>query len=639
MSAVAVAVVALIGALWLVKDLMDRANGRELRGHYDALQSSLTQEGRRAASMSAMIATLPTVQTAMAQSDRQTLADLLVPSFPAWKRDYGVEQLQFHKAPAISFLRVHQPEKFGDDLSGFRKTVLEANASNKVVVGLEGGVAGLGVRGVIPVQKNGVAAGTVEVGLTFGKGFFENFKKDRGVDVVFHLPSDAGFKVFAGTLVSGGSHFADPDYRAAMAGDIQVRRSEDDGASVASLLGPVLDYSGKIIGAVEIVIDTTEYQSLLRQTRMAAIAISAVGLIILVGGGVFFADRISRPILALTRSMTEIAGGRLENEVPAQRRNDEIGQMAQAVEVFKTNAIEMNALRLEQSESKDKAELARKQAMTTLAARFQTTVMGVVDVVTEAATRMRGSARSMSSSAEETRRTAMVVATASATASQTVETVAAAAVELSASITEISQRVNRSSVVIDQASQGGRATTDAIRDLAATAEKIGGVVQLIEQIADQTNLLALNATIEAARAGEAGRGFAVVANEVKNLANQTKSATSSITEQVSTLQSETAAAVAAIHAIAKLIEEVESISASIAAAVEEQSAATQEIARNVQQAAGGASEVSQNIVKVTDGAQATVVSAEEVLASADSLGEQSDRLRQEVDGFLANVRS
>jgi methyl-accepting chemotaxis protein len=155
---------------------------------------------------------MPQVQEAMAHADRQTLMSFFGPGFTSIKSSYGVEQLQFHTPPATSFLRVHQPEKFGDDLSSFRKTVVEANAKNSTIVGLEGGVAGLGIRGVVPVNLPDRHLGTVEFGLSFGQPFFEQFKKARGVDIAFYLATkEGGFGTFGGTL-GGASYFSTDEF-------------------------------------------------------------------------------------------------------------------------------------------------------------------------------------------------------------------------------------------------------------------------------------------------------------------------------------------------------------------------------------------------------------------------------------------
>jgi len=199
--------------------------------------------------------------------------------------------------------------------------------------------------------------------------------------------------------------------------------------------------------------------------------------------------------------------------------------------------------------------------------------------------------------------------------------------------------VTQASTVSKKAADEGERTNATVSGLAASAQKIGEVVALINDIASQTNLLALNATIEAARAGEAGKGFAVVASEVKSLANQTAKATDDIRAQVAAIQAETRSAVDAIQGISKTILEVNEISSSIAAAVEEQTAATQEITRNVHEAASGTQDVSKNISGVSAAVDKAGQAATEVLADADELAKQSDSLRREVDNFLATVRA
>jgi methyl-accepting chemotaxis protein len=149
----------------------------------------------------------------------------------------------------------------------------------------------------------------------------------------------------------------------------------------------------------------------------------------------------------------------------------------------------------------------------------------------------------------------------------------------------------------------------------------------------------LNATIEAARAGEAGRGFAVVASEVKALAEQTSKATAEITGHIGAVQSSTDQAANAILGIGKTINDINHIASTIAAAVEEQGAATEEIARNVDQASQGTTEVNRNITGVNSAAETSSASAGQVLSSATELAQQSEKLRTEMQKFLATVRA
>ncbi len=277
--------------------------------------------------MSAVVASIPAVQEAMAKDDRDALMRLFGPGFAAMKSEYGVDQFQFHAPPAVSFLRIHQPSKFGDDLSGFRKTVVAANAERKIIVGLEGGVADLGIRGVVPVTATGKHVGSVEFGLTFGQGFFDEFKRTRGVDIAFHIAGDNTFKTFGGTL-GGRSFFNNADYRALGDGDFLVRQGELNDTPVAALLGPIKDFSGKSIGVVEIVMDNSEYVASQQRARLLAAGMAALGLLLAAAAGLLIARSISRPIHAMTDAMRELANGNLSVDLPMRQRNDEVGQMA-----------------------------------------------------------------------------------------------------------------------------------------------------------------------------------------------------------------------------------------------------------------------------------------------------------------------
>jgi methyl-accepting chemotaxis protein len=266
-------------------------------------------------------------------------------------------------------------------------------------------------------------------------------------------------------------------------------------------------------------------------------------------------------------------------------------------------------------------------------------IKGVVDAVSNASVDLQKAAQSMSATAEQTSRQATAVAAASEQASANVQTVAASTEEMSSSIAEISRQVEQSTQIARKAVDEAQHTTGTMAGLAEAAQKIGLVVQLIQDIASQTNLLALNATIEAARAGDAGKGFAVVASEVKSLATQTGKATEEIGGQITAIQAATGQAVSAMKSIDGTIGEISEISTTIAAAMEEQGAATREITRNTQEAARGTQDVSSNVAGVTQSASETGTAAAQVLGSAAELEKQADSLRAGVDDFLAKIRA
>jgi len=352
----------------------------------------------------------------------------------------------------------------------------------------------------------------------------------------------------------------------------------------------------------------------------------------------FFAQRVVTPVAELSKSVERLAKRDYKAEIPETHRNDEIGALAKAVLVFKESMIEGDRLAAEQRKEQETKE-RRAKAMAEAVAEFETAIGAVVKTVSSAATEMQAAAQAMTATAEETTRQATAVAAASEQASSNVQTVATAGEELSSSIAEIGRQVNQSAEIAAKAVTEAGQTDQKVQGLADSAQKIGEVVTLIQDIAAQTNLLALNATIEAARAGEAGKGFAVVASEVKSLATQTAKATEEIAGQIGAIQGATKQSVEAIKGIGHTITQINEISTTIASAVEEQGAATQEIARNVQQAAKGTEEVSENISGVTKAAGETGAAATQVLGAAGELAKQAETLREQVDAFLSKVRA
>ena len=373
-------------------------------------------------------------------------------------------------------------------------------------------------------------------------------------------------------------------------------------------------------------------------TQRSLILAGAILLFTLVVS-IFVARSVTGPLQRMTAAMNDLAGGNLAVEVPGVGRGDEVGEMAKAVEIFKSNAIARQALEVEQREAETRATSGRKADMNKMANDFEAAVGQIVEAVSSASSQLELSAGTLTATADRAQELTTAVAAASEEASSNVQSVASATEEMASSVNEISRQVQESARMANDAVDQARVTNDRVSELSKAATRIGDVVELINTIAGQTNLLALNATIEAARAGEAGRGFAVVASEVKALAEQTAKATGEIGQQITGIQAATQESVNAIQAISGTIEKLSEISSTIAAAVEEQGAATQEISRNVQQASAGTQQVSSNIGDVQRGASETGSASSQVLAAAQSLSGDSNRLKLEVARFLDSVRA
>ena len=323
----------------------------------------------------------------------------------------------------------------------------------------------------------------------------------------------------------------------------------------------------------------------------------------------------------------------------ASSRGDEIGGMAELVQLLKVNMATVEGLAAEREEAKAAAAMSQKNSLNQAADTFEVQVGTLIATLSAGATALQATATSMSGTAIQTDNRASALAAASQSTNTAVHTASTAAEQLTQSIGKISQQVAHSSVITGQAVDDARRTDIIVRTLAEGAKNIGKVVELITRIASQTNLLALNATIEAARAGDAGRGFAVVANEVKSLAHQTARATADIGAQIGEIQGATVEAVTAIHGINSKIEEIQSIAHSIAAAMGEQEIATSEIARSVQRTASSTQSVSDTCAGLSHAANETGAAATQVLDAANDLSLQASHLGSEMEQLISEIRA
>ncbi len=370
-----------------------------------------------------------------------------------------------------------------------------------------------------------------------------------------------------------------------------------------------------------------------RNVQSARMALALQGSFLLAalvvgGAGILLVRRrVTRPIQAITATMRRLAEGDMSVSVPDADRHDEIGAMADAVAVFKHNAMERSRLEAGQKQQEAQAVQEKHAALVGMAEKIEADTAAVLQSVGTRTASIATAAGEMSVSASRTGASADGAAAAAAQALANAETVASAAEQLAASIREIGIQVNQSNSVVGRAVAAGGEARGKMEALNTQVDRIGEVANMISEIAARTNLLALNATIEAARAGNAGKGFAVVASEVKLLATQTARSTEEITRHIGDVRVATDASVAAVGRIEQTIGEINDIAGSIAAAVEEQGAATADIARTITETAGAANEMTQRI--------------KEVSVEAEQTGKRGIRVRDDIadlNGMVSDLK-
>jgi len=366
-----------IGTIWMSQqvDTMTRAN---LMDGADArLQAKIASAEHEALDRAKLIAGLPQVQAAMAAHDDGALEAILAKNWPVLRDETGIEQLQFHTAPATSLIRIHNLDKRGDDLSAFRKTVVDVNTSGKAISALEAGKAGIGARGVVPVVHNGVQVGSVEVGLNVGQILLDELAKTTGVNYEYYAYQSQGpAKMLAKTGDSpaflSAAQLTELHAGGTLEGDINIAGAQNFLRAFA-----IRDYSGDVVGVFSMASPSTQVAALNAMMTKISLVLAAVTFVVSALIAWRLGGAIVRPISGLAKATQGISQGDLTTQVAGTHRNDELGDMARALTVFaenlEKNAQMQNALRIEeenarQAEAKRQAE-AREAEINQAAAK------------------------------------------------------------------------------------------------------------------------------------------------------------------------------------------------------------------------------------------------------------------------------
>jgi methyl-accepting chemotaxis protein len=647
----------------------------EITNDMTAILADMAAQGRAASGLALGIAGEPEIADLITTNAREAIIARYARNMSNMNTNANLSAITVVSASAIALARVHNPGASGDDMSGRRRTVVETLKTGKLTVGVEPGIQLVSVFATAPVFKADKVVGAVDVGTALTNDYFLRLKKTLKSDIAIHIARGEGLETQNSTFSS--KPFLTLDEVKGIYNGASVQRvAEQDGRSFMVGGTPLVDFSGRKIGILELASDvTTIAGGLKRALWMMGLATLAV-CIIVSAAFLLFARSLGGAIRRLTDIMGSLAAGDLGVEVPSQTRPDEIGAMGRAVQVFKEAGIEKVRLTEEAASTRieTEAERAGNDAARQAAARAQAAVVEAIgdglvhlaegdlthrvmqdfpddyaklkddfnaamgqlqktmQVVARTTSGIHSGSGEIASAADDlSRRTEQQAAS--------LEQTAAALDEISATVRKTAEGATHARGVVITAKQGAEKSGEVVRSAVAamsaiekSSNEIGQIIGVIDEIAFQTNLLALNAGVEAARAGEAGKGFAVVAQEVRALAQRSAEAAKEIKGLIHTSGTQVASGVALVgetgRALADIVTQVTEINAIVA-----------EIAASAAEQSTGLAEVNTAVNQMDQVTQQNAAMVEQTTAASHSLGREAEELATLIGRFRVGSQS